>query len=193
MAKGCITEGNDEDAGKVEYPWAINDLVPRLGLTSVSPRWLRNRPTSRQFQIDSTEKRDVSLNDLMILANETRNRHLDVELKVRKEDTAKKGHSFKNQLRSSTEGISNNVEKVGQLGRPRLGFLSCFEVSNTCAKTPLLPARGEDAFASSNGRSRRTLSLTISNHWRHSDVTSTAHVRKQRMKIRELKAKGMRN
>ena len=128
--------------------------------------------------------------DLMILANETRNLHLDVELKARKEDTDKKGHSFKNQLRSVTEGINNIVEKVGQLGRPRLGFLS---------KTPLLPARGEDAFASSNGRSRRTLSLTDSNHWRLSDVTSTARgpwsepARKKRMKIRKLKAKGMRN
>ena len=76
----------------------------------------------------------MSLSDLMILANETRNRHLDVELKVRKEDTGKKGHSFKNQF-------NNNVEKVGQLERPRLGFLGWFEAPNACTKTPLLPAR----------------------------------------------------
>ena len=83
-----------------------------LGLTSVSPRWLRNRPTSRQFQIDGTEKRDLSFSDLMIPANETRNRHLDVESKVRKEDTGKKGQSFENQLRRVvcvTEGINNRL------------------------------------------------------------------------------------
>ena len=65
--------------------------------------------------IDGTTKRDVSFSDLMILANETRNRHLDVKLKAGKGDTGKKGHSFKNQLRRVvcvTEGINNNVEKL---------------------------------------------------------------------------------
>ena len=38
----------------------------------------------------------MSFSDLMILANETRNRHMDVEWNVRKEDTGKKGHSFQN-------------------------------------------------------------------------------------------------
>ena len=151
--------------------------------------------------IDGMKKRDASFSDLMIVANETRNRHLDVELRVRKEDTDKKGHSFKIQLRRVvvrvTEGINYSVEKVDQLGRPRLGFLSCFEVPNTCAKTPLFPSRVEmhlPPVMVDHGGGRV---WPFQDHRRLSDVTSRGswreHARKKRLKIRKIKAKGMRN